>query len=350
MAYSFLHGKLYMVHPASWLEGAKYKGHLYSHEGVLPGVLLIPFVAIFGETFNLRIFAALVGGGVGAVVWSLATRIGLRGRDRVLGWAFPVIGTTLWYEAKQGSSWGVAALVSAFFLFCALNEYFGRRRLPLVGLFVGLAAASRAPAILALGGFAFAIALSPDARRSVRTVAGNTLRLGSGAIGPVLVIAAYNFLRFGTVFDRAGTLHYLQDPYRLQVPPGEFSLAHVPFNLYSWFFLGPSFQSNFPWVHLNLLGNALPLTSPAFVTAFGAKRERWMWFCALFVLIPAALLYANGFTQFGMRYLLDAVPFLTALIFFALRDRRAHGYLPLLVASIVINAYGVAYTTVFGLR
>ena len=51
-----------------------------------------------------------------------------------------------------------------------------------------------------------------------------------------------------------------------------------------------------------------------------------------------------------MRYLLDAVPFLTALIFLALKDRRAFGYPVLLAASIAFNAYGVAYTTVFGLK
>jgi hypothetical protein len=98
------------------------------------------------------------------------------------------------------------------------------------------------------------------------------------------------------------------------------------------------------------MGTALPLTSPAFVSAFGARRERWLWIAGLCVVGPAAFHYANGFSQFGMRYLLDAVPFLTALVFLALRDRRAFGFVPLLAAAIAINAYGVAYTTVFGLH
>jgi hypothetical protein len=51
-----------------------------------------------------------------------------------------------------------------------------------------------------------------------------------------------------------------------------------------------------------------------------------------------------------MRYLLDAIPFLSALIFLALEDRRAFGYTALLAASIAMNAYGVAYTTVYGLK
>jgi len=106
----------------------------------------------------------------------------------------------------------------------------------------------------------------------------------------------------------------------------------------------------FPWFKLQSWGNSLPFTSPAFFAAFWAKRERWLWVSAVVVLIPAGLFYANGYVQFGIRYLLDAVPFLSALIFICLRDRRARWYWPLLALSIAINAYGVAYTTVFPLR
>jgi hypothetical protein len=69
----------------------------------------------------------------------------------------------------------------------------------------------------------------------------------------------------------------------------------------------------------------------------------------MLVVTPATFHYANGFTQFGTRYLLDAIPFLTALIFIALKDKRAFGYTALLIVSIAINVYGVAYTAVYGL-
>jgi hypothetical protein len=345
-----LHGKSYLVHPDTWLELVRYKGRFYSHQGVLPGILLMPFVAIFGLAFDLKHFAALLGAGISAAAWSLATRTGLTGRQRVVGWAFPVLGTTVWYEAKFGSTWGVAALTSVLFLFLSLNEYFGRRRPALIGLFVGLAALSRPPAIFALAGFAVAILGSREARANLEDVVKKGVQFAAGALGPIYIYVGYNVLRFGTFFDKSQQLHYLQDSFRLQVPPGQFALAHLPYNLYSWFLLGPDFQRPFPYIHLTILGTALPLTSPAFVTALGARRDRWLWLAALCVVGPAAFHYANGFAQFGMRYLLDAVPFLSALIFLALKDRRAFGYTPLLVASIAINAYGVAYTTVYGLK
>src|SRR5581483_11998733 len=49
LAESFLHGKVYILHPVPYLEGAHYHGHLYSHQGVLPAILLVPFVAVFGS-------------------------------------------------------------------------------------------------------------------------------------------------------------------------------------------------------------------------------------------------------------------------------------------------------------
>jgi hypothetical protein len=350
LADSFLHGKVYIVHSAPYLEGAKYHGHLYSHQGVLPAILLVPFVAIFGPNFSMRLFTQMLGGGIGAAVWSLATRIGLTGRERILGWAFPILGTTFWYEAEHGTTWGAAALASGLFLFLALNEYFGKRRLPLIGLYVGLAAASRPPALLALVAFGVAILVTQQTRpTSIADTVKKAFAVGIGVLGPAIIVVGYNLLRFGTFSDISGHLHYIQDSYRTQVPPGMFAFSHVPFNLYSWFLLGPQFQTTFPYIHLSPLGNSLPLTSPAFVTAFASRRERWLWIGAVLIILPATFHYANGFTQFGMRYLLDAIPFLTTLIFLALKDDRAFGYTPLLAASIAINAYGVAYTAVYGL-
>jgi hypothetical protein len=337
LADAMIHGRLDIA-PAPWLESVVFEGRTYSHQGVLPGIMLIPFVLLFGEGFNLRHFAALLGGGVSMAVWSLATRLGLDGLRRILGWAFPVIGTTIWFEAKTGGTWAVAALASVLFLFLSLNEYFGKRRLWLIGLFVGLAGLSRPPAYFALAGYAALFVRQPR----------KLMNLAIGAAGPVLVMFAYNFARFGTIAEKAQEIHYANDSYRHQRPPGMISIRHVPFNLYSWFFLGPQFQEQFPYLKLTILGTALPLTSPAFVTAFGARRERWMWLCALFVVTPAAIWYANGFAQFGMRYLLDAIPFISALVFIALKDDRAPGYWVLLAFSIAMNAYGVAYTTVFG--
>ena len=340
LADALWHGRLDIPDPAPWLELARSGGKAYSHQGLLPGILLMPFVKIFGLDFNQRHFAALLGGALSMTAWSLATRIGLDGWRRIAGWAFPVLGTTLWFEAKAGSTWGVAAISSALFLFLALNEYFGPRRLFLVGLCVGLACLSRPPAILALGGFAIAV-------RHPR----KWIDLGLGALGPILVMLGYNYGRYGTLSDKGQQIHYLADSYRRQRPPGQFSAG------------APAEQPLLVVPVRTGVPGQLPVRPAHDVrdepaadesgvrdrvrrrSASGGSGSR-----PLLAVAPAGLHYANGFAQFGMRYLLDAVPFLSALIFLALKDDRAKGYLPLLIASIAINAYGVAYTTVFGLQ
>src|SRR5207302_2784006 len=107
--------------------------------------------------------------------------------------------------------------------------YFGKRRLPLIGLFLALAVASRPAAILAFVAFGVAILTAPGASRKVTDLARKAVELGAGVVLPALVVVVYNVLRFGSIFDKSAHLHYIQDSYRLQVAPGEFAVAHVPF-------------------------------------------------------------------------------------------------------------------------
>lgn len=338
LADALLHGRLDMPDAPMWLDWVRWRGRKFSHQGPLPGVLLMPFVAVFGLGFDVRHGGALFGAGIGAAAWSVAGRIGLRGWRRVAAWMFPVFGTSIWYEAKEGSTWGIAALGSALFLLLALNEYFGKRRPEIVGLLVALAALNRLPAILAAGGFALAM---------WRT---GFWRLAIGASLAPVVVVLYNVARFGSVMDQSAVLFYLADAYRFQRAPGIFSLRHLPYNLYSWLVLMPTFQDTAPFLRPTIMGTSLTITSPAFLTALGTKRERWMWVSAGLVMVPAGLFFANGFAQFGMRYLLDAVPFLFAMVCLALADDRAPGYVPLTAWSVAFVAFGVAYTNHFGLQ
>lgn len=337
LADAFLHGRLDMPGAPTWLDWVEVNGRKFSHQGPLPGVLLMPFVAVWGLDFDLKVFSALLGGGISATAWSLAGRVGLRGWRRFGAWLFPVFGTTIWYEAKNGETWGIAALLSVLLLTTAVREYFGARRALLIGALVGLASLSRPGTILALAGFAFL--LGP--RRWPE--------LGGGAAALFIFMPFYHYLRFGTLTDASFEVFYNRDPYRFQRPPGIFSLRHLPHNVYSWLFRVPGFSDEWPWLRLNLMGTGLPFTSPAFLAAFWAKRHRWLWLSALAVIVPAGAFYANGFAQFGMRYLLDAIPFLFALVCVALRDGWG-GYPVLVAASVAVNAYGVWFTNAFGLR
>jgi len=53
LANAFIHGHLYLIDNPSWLnELIKWQGHYYVVYPPMPAILLIPFVALFGEHFT----------------------------------------------------------------------------------------------------------------------------------------------------------------------------------------------------------------------------------------------------------------------------------------------------------
>ena len=126
-------------------------------------------------------------------------------------------------------------------------------------------------------------------------------------------------------------------------PGGPLALSHFPFNLYTVLFMAPGYSDKFPYIHPEFLGQALMLTSPAFVLAL---RPSFLRPTTLLVALAAALCtgpimlwYANGFAQLGARFYVEIYPFLLTLI--ALGAPRKLDQLTkiLIVVSIVFVAF-----------
>jgi hypothetical protein len=128
-----------------------------------------------------------------------------------------------------------------------------------------------------------------------------------------------------------------------------FSLKHVPWQLYSMFFLAPAFKGLpnyngiFPYLTLSINGQSLLLTSPALLYALEAdirRRRGWLALTAVAATaVPQVLYYANGAGQFGNRFSLDYTPLLLALLMFGAgrRFRWQHGLL-ILVSMVLCTA------------
>jgi hypothetical protein len=72
-----------------------------------------------------------------------------------------------------------------------------------------------------------------------------------------------------------------------------------------------------------------------------------LWAAALLTAAPNFLYYVNGFAQYGMRHALDFIPFLTALMFLAARDRLPLWTKILIGYSCAASLYGVWYWNAF---
>ncbi len=64
-----------------------------------------------------------------------------------------------------------------------------------------------------------------------------------------------------------------------------------------------------------------------------------LWLATACCAVPALLYYSTGMVQLGVRHALDFIPFLYALMAYAIRARPSAWYLPLLVWSIGFGMY-----------
>ncbi len=310
LAWALLHSRVWVDAP-SYMEHVVVGGHSYILHPPLSGILMLPAVAIWGESANQTAVAVVLGAISLALVWRLMSRLGLNVAAKIWMAALFGVGTTFWYEATLGSSWGFALVASVPFTLAALGEVFGEARPLWVGLWAGLAALARYDLVLAWPAYALMLAACGRRWRELPWIL-------PGFAGALLIYVAYNEARFGTPNDIALWLWYAQDQYRLQRPGGPFALGDLPFNLYTLLFMAPGYSGKFPWIHPEFMGQALLLTSPAFVLALRPSFLRPLPALVLAAAIlssgPSLLVYASGFAQLGPRYYVQIYPFLLALI------------------------------------
>jgi hypothetical protein len=334
-AYAFLHGRSWVDAP-DYMEHIVWHGKSYLLHPPLAALITLPAVAIWGLATNQTAISVVVGAVSLGLVWRLLCKIGLGIASRVWLTLFFGIGTTFWYEATLGSSWDFSLLVTVPFTLAALGEVFGEARPWAVGVLAAMPALARYDMALAWPCYAGFLWVSGRKMREL-------LSILPSMVAVVALSAAFNEARFGTPYDVARWLWYNQDKYRFARPGGPLALSHFPFNLYTLLFMAPSYSDKFPYIHPEFLGQALLLTSPAFVLAlrpsFLRPTTALVALAAALCTGPIMLWYANGFAQLGTRFYVEIYPFLLTLI--ALGAPRKLDQLTkiLIVVSIVFVAF-----------
>ena len=290
----------------------------------------------------------------------LAVMITLGGASLLL----PLLRRPAAYEVAI-SAGSVFFLWSLYFLF-----RLRRTRAPLgcavaTGLLLGLAVASRPTYLLSAAPFAAGVLLL----RRERTNAGKRadLAAASAALGAILILlAAYNGLRFGSVFEFGRTYQLAS---ALPTVP-QMSLANVPFQLKTYLVSGLSFTRYFPFIHtlppapfraeppeftFGVFAN-LPVALFALIALGGAcasrksAASRAVWL--LGGVFAATLLPALIFFGSCVRYMADFTPTLMLLASlglgqtFAWLSRRRPGLAPWfarLACATALWSFGVVF-------
>ncbi len=339
-AVAFLHGHTYIDAPSTYLEHAEVGGFSYALHPPLPAVLLMPAVAIWGMDTSQTMFSAVIGAIDVGLVWMLLGRLNVRTNPRTWLMMFFGAGTVLWYESVLGSTWALPMNTTVLFTLAALIELYGDARALWLGIFAALAALARYDVVLAAPVYAL---LAWRRHRSLREL----MWMAPGFIAAGAVFVAYNEVRFGTFFD-VGVWHIPN----VNVPQ-VFALRYLPGNLYTVFFMAPIVNDTFPYIHPVFQGQAITLTSPAFVLALRPSLRRletaMMGGAALLVSTPSLVCYANGFAQFGTRHYIPAFPFLLVMIAIGMPRRTDQLSKILIGVSVFLVAFGVWHAHMWGL-
>jgi hypothetical protein len=338
-AYSFLHGHTWIDLPPCCIEHAPYHGRYYQLHPPLPSILLLPMVAIWGNDTNQTsacvTFAALSV----ALGWLMLGRMKISLNARVWLTMFFGVGTILWHEAADGGSWELSMVVAVVFTMAALAEWLGEARPLVIGLTAGLAALARYDLALV---WPIWMLLTYQKRPDLRELRW----LAPGFAFAAMIYVVFNEVRYGSVFDRSIFLFAPEAKHK-------FAARYLPMNLYTLLFMPPSISNKFPYIHPEGAGQALILTSPAFVLALRPSFRNLvpaaLIAAALISIMPSLFYFTNGFVQFGTHHYVHAFPFLFALMALGLPSGKMDQLTRLLISySILLIAYGVWHISVYG--
>jgi hypothetical protein len=345
LADAFNHGRLSLdQRPPEWQENdwTEYKGEWSVSFPPAPAILMMPFAAVYGKSFNDVIFTVILGAFNAALFFKLVPRVGRHLQNKfeinkaaqiVLTVAF-AFGTVHWWLASFGQVWFTAQIVATTFILLALLETFGQQRPFWVGLWVTWAALARPPILLSLPAFVWLLVPKNSPRK-----------LGLGLV-PVIIagifIAAYNYLRYDNPFELGYQYMHLDRLLAARVESrGSFNLIYLIENLKNAFWKTPSFRKTCPFVVMDGWGLSMFFSTPLLLLIFTApwrdKAVQAALMGAALVAIPSFLYYNTGYLQAGYRYSLDFLPLLFIPLIAASKGRLNWKMAGLVILSVYIG-------------
>jgi hypothetical protein len=363
LADGFLHGRISIVNPSPALLEELISGPsgaLYVIYPPMPAIVLLPQVAIWGLDAN-QTLASVFWGSLNTVLVFLLMRHLTHSRSLRLWIALLfAFGTIHWWHASIGSAWYFAHVISFLFLTLAIYATLANQRPFLIGLLLGASYWARIPTIVALPFFVVMLANRAYRKSSDQSIIRRIkftplLELGAGIGIFVSANFLYNYLRFGTVRDRAYSIQAQREPQ--WYPEGLFDISYIPDHLWIFFLKPPILADQPPYVMPSMVGLSILFTTPAFIYCLRAGINRVALACWSAV-IPIALVDFShggvGWVQFGYRFGMDFYPFLLVLAALGMRASLGRDAKPtrkqrlLVLISILVNVWGVLWINKFG--
>jgi hypothetical protein len=348
LATAFLGGKYWLTQNPPWLSELIIlaPGRFTFVNPIMPAILLVPLVAIFGASFPQQYLAHILGAGATVLAGILAYKLKKDMKLAIWTSLFLGLGSIFFYLSATGSVWYLGQVTCTFFLLLAILEVSGKKRSLLLGLTLSGAFLSRTQVTLSLP---FFLILLLHKRFNIKSA----FLFLTGLIPFVVIFFSYNFLRFGNIFQTG----YVFIPGLLKEPwfaRGVFNPIYIGNHLKVLFLALPIFLSKFPYIRPSWGGLAIWITSPGFIylifTSLKEIRNRLALISVFLIALVNFSFGSTGFSQFGYRYAVDFYPFLLILLISGVARQRGpkwHHWL-LLTLGIIVNFWGVLWINKFG--
>ncbi len=357
LAQSFLHGRLFFLEqPGSWADTALFQGHYYWPLGPFPAIFILPFVLLWnmtGHFFYQGYALFFITLAVFFIWYSIARHRTFSARDSLIIAASFCFGSGYILAASSQWSWYFAQAVAVLLLSAALLEHGTRKRYWVIGILMALVTATRIT--VGVGALFFVLEAFFNSEESFRRRARNAFFILVPMALVFIVLAFYNYARFGNFFEQGYIFQQLAfEPIKKACSYGIISVMHIPANVYYLFFSSPSpvFLDSlsrvltFPYIKPDPWGMSIFITSPYLVillfSRLSTRTSKLLTLTIGCMLIPILLYCGIGYRQYGYRYALDFFPLLF-LLFIAeyslKRGELSRMMRVVLFGSICINVY-----------
>lgn len=339
--------------PSFYHDKIEFNGRIYLPFPPMASVVLIPFVKFFENTTQQNV--SIIFGALDVMLIFILLKKFTKPISAILLAIFFGFGTPFFWSAIVGTTWFFAHTVGIFFIIISLILHFEKKDF-LAGLFLAFAGLSRLPLIL--GGLFYLLNLFSHKKRLLVTILGGLIFI------PVLVL--YNYVRFETFLDTGYLQVYNQYvsnnyPYYTilqKINPsfnhfGYMDIRNIPLHLFTLFFFPPTVEvldGIIKTIRPSPFGMGILFTSPLLFLVLKANLknslERNLLIAAVFSSIPTMLHYAQGWVQFGYRFILDYLVFLMVLLAIKFKPNKLN--LILMSISLIVNFWGVSWAIRLG--
>lgn len=315
-AKSFLAGRLDIARSdaakSNFVDMTLHDGRLYLPLGPLPSLLITPFIAL-GTDLPVDAWLHVVLGIAAAVLsYRVARRFGLdREPATWMAAAFTFTSSAVGVIFLDGP-WYFAHVIVLILGLLAVLEHKGKDRPLVIGSLLALVMATR---LTAAAGIVFFVVLTAYAKIPPRS---KLRRIALMAV-PMLIVGLglgwFNAARFGSPFENGYGAQigvYGTRAAKEKAIYGMFDFHYVANNVRYYFFQGPVFRDG--RIVASIGGLGLLFVAPIFLLVLSGdpKDREWLAGMAVTAIVLSIFLcyYGTGASQFGPRFINDALPFL----------------------------------------